>query len=80
MSANGLQTLEPSEICSRADEFVSCEIKSYLAYDKYKIGEKPDLMNILHVNRLRRIVCGNRCLLPEKDLARLSEKMNKIIN
>lgn len=80
MSVNGLYTIEASEICSRADEFVSCEIKSYLAYDKYKVGNNPDLSNILHVSRLRRIVCGNRCLLSEEDLLRLSEKLNKIIN
>lgn len=80
MSTNGLYTLNSSEICSRADEFVSCEIKSYLAYDKYKVGKSPDLSDILHVNRLRRIVCGNRCLLSDEDLLRLSEKLNKLIN
>lgn len=80
MSSNGLYTLDPSEICQRSDEFVSCEIKSYLAYDKYKVGSSPDLSDILHVMRLRRVVCGNRCLLSEDDLLRLSEKLNKIVN
>lgn len=80
MSANGIYTLDKSDICRRADEFVACELKSYIIYDKYKIGEKPDLELISGVTRLRRVVCGNRCLLPDEDLIRLSEKLNKIVS
>lgn len=80
MSANNIYTLDESDLCRRADEFVACELKSYIIYDKYKIGEEPDLKLISGVARLRRVVCINRCVLPDEDLVRLSEKLNKIVS
>lgn len=79
MGANNIHTLDAEDLCLRADEYLSCELKSYLVYDKYKIGSKPSLSDMMHVSRLRRVVCGNRCLLGDLDLGRLSEKLNKIV-
>lgn len=80
MGANNILTLDPCDLCNRVDEYLSCEIKSYIVYDKYKIGSKPSLRDMMNVIRLSRVVCGNRCLLDGYDLAKLSEKLNKIIN
>lgn len=80
MGANNIYKLNPDELCRRADEFMACELKSYLIYDKYMIGERPNLKHLSDVARLRRVVCGNRCLLSDEDLSRLSEKLNKVVS
>lgn len=80
MGSNNIYTLDPEELCLKADEYLSCELKSYIVYDKYKIGSKPDMNDMIDINRLRRVVCGNRCLLGDEDLIRLSELLNKRVS
>lgn len=80
MGTNNIHTLDPDELCLRSDEYLSCELKSYIVYDKYKIGTAPKFNDMMDVVRLRSIVCGNRCMLSDEDLYRLSEKLNKIVS
>lgn len=80
MGANNVYTLDPGDLCLRADEYLSCELNSYIVYDKYKVGSAPDFNDMLGVVRLRRAVCENRCRLSQEDLYRLSEKLNKLVS
>lgn len=80
MGANNVYTIDPSELCLRADEYLSCELNSYIVYDKYKVGPEPEFNDMMRVVRLRRAVCENRCRMSEEDLYRLSEKLNKLVS
>lgn len=80
MSTQSLIQIKPDDLCPDIDHYISCIAKQYMDYERYKIGSKPDIDHVLHVERIRRVVCEGPCYLCEDDRDKLNEYVNKLIH
>lgn len=74
------QILYPENyICDCADHYIACKADEYLRYYKYKVGKTPDINHVMEIERVRRIACGNECGLCPDEVAKIRERLNKLL-
>lgn len=75
------QILFPSSyLCECADKHIACKAEQYIQYHRYKVGIKPDIDQVLKIDRMRRIVCGGECGLCPEEMEKFKEELNRILS
>lgn len=80
MSTQSVLALDHTDLCSIADNKLSCLGREYMRFYSYRVGDKPDINHGLTIERLRRVLCEDSCGLCEDEIAMVREYVNKIIS
>lgn len=79
MGTQSVRNLDTANLCNEVDEWLSCQGRRYVRYDRYKIGEKPDISHAIKMERLRRSLCESDCGLCPDEVMLLRERINKLL-
>ena len=80
MGAQTLHSPGVSDVCRRVDEWLSCTASSYMDYNRYLVGQAPDITGSMRVVALRDILCERGCGLCPDEIDKLVGQLNRMLS